>query len=217
MGPPDLISDADCVRATGGARARGLLRNRRFVRLWIAQIISNLGDWAYLIAVQVGFAATLDTHQLVRVTALFLGVEGLTSALVGLTIAGPIVDRYPRRTVMIVADLARCLAVTTLVLVPSPTWMHVVAVAATLGAFRSLFHPALMATVPDIVDGDSIVVANGFLTSTFHLAIMVGPALGVGLLVAVGRSGAFALNAASFAVSALLLLGLRLPARARDP
>lgn len=205
------------MRAAGGARARGLLRNRRFLRLWIAQIISNLGDWAYLIAVQVGFAATLDTHQLVRVSALFLGVEGLTSALVGLTIAGPIVDRYPRRTVMIVADLARCLAVTTLVLVPSPTWMHVVAVAATLGAFRSLFHPALMATVPDIVDGDSIVVANGFLTSTFHLAIMVGPALGVGLLVAVGRSGAFALNAASFAVSALLLLGLRLPARARDP
>jgi MFS family permease len=187
------------------------------LRLWIAQIISNLGDWAYLIAVQVGFAATLDTHQLVRVTALFLGVEGLTSALVGLTIAGPIVDRYPRRTVMIVADLGRCLAVATLVLVPSPTWMHVVAVAATLGAFRSVFHPAMMATVPDIVDDDSIVVANGFLTSTFHLAIMVGPALGAGLLATVGRNGAFALNAASFAVSALLLLGLVLPTRARDP
>jgi MFS family permease len=183
------------------------------LRLWIAQIISNLGDWAYLIAVEIGFAATLPPHQLVRATALFLGVEGLTSAVVGLTVAGPIVDRFPRRTVMIVADLVRCLAVTTLVLASDPTWLHVVAVAATLGAFRSMFHPAMMATVPDLVDGDALVVANGFLTSTFHLAIMFGPALGAGLVVAVGRQGAFALNAASFAVSALLLLGLRLPER----
>src|SRR3954468_22205688 len=122
MGPPDLISDADCVRATGGARARRLLKNRRFVRLWIAQIISNLGDWAYLIAVEIGFAATLNSHQLVRVMALFLGVEGLTSAVVGLTVAGLIVDRFPRRTVMIVADLARCLAAATLVLSSGPTW-----------------------------------------------------------------------------------------------
>lgn len=205
------------MRTAGGARARGLLRNRRFVRLWTAQIISNLGDWAYLIAVEIGFAATLNSHQLVRAMALFLGVEGLTSAVVGLTLAGPIVDRYPRRTVMIVADLVRCLAVATLVLTPHPTWIHVVAVAATLGAFRSMFHPAMMATVPDIVDGDSIVVANGFLTSTFHLAIMIGPALGAGLVALVGTSGAFALNAASFAISALLLLGLRLPTRARDP
>jgi len=201
------------VRAGGGARAARLLKNRRFLRLWIAQIISNLGDWAYLIAVELGFAATLDPHQLVRATALFLGVEGLTSAVVGLTIAGPIVDRFPRRTVMIVADIMRCLAVTTLVLASDPTWLHVVAVAATLGAFRSMFHPAMMATVPDLVDGDALVVANGFLTSTFHLAIMFGPAAGAGLVVAIGRQGAFALNAASFAVSALLLLGLRLPER----
>jgi len=54
------------VRAVGGARARRLLKNPRFLRLWIAQIISNLGDWAYLIAVEIGFAATLDSHQVIR-------------------------------------------------------------------------------------------------------------------------------------------------------
>ena len=217
MGPPDLISDGDwSVRSGGGARARALLRNRRFRRLWMAQIISNLGDWAYLLAVEIGFTSTLGPEQLVRAMAVFLGVEGLTSAVVGLTIAGPIVDRFPRRTVMIVADLVRCIAVATLVLTGSPTLFHVVVVAATLGAFRSLFHPAMMATLPDLVDGGSIVVANGFMTSTFHLAIMVGPALGAGLVAVAGTTGAFALNAASFGVSALLLLGLRLPARPRQ-
>jgi MFS family permease len=193
-----------------------LLHNGRFLRLWLAQIISNLGDWAYVLAVEISFASTLG-DDLVRATAVFLGVEGLTSAVVGLTIAGPIVDRFPRRAVMVIADIARCAAVATLILVHDPSWIHIVGVAATLGAFRSVFHPAMMASVPELVDGESIVVANGLLTSTFHLAIMVGPALGAALLVAVGPAGAFTLNAASFAVSALLLIGLRIPSGPSAP
>ena len=194
-----------------------MLRNGPFLRLWLAQIISNLGDWAYVLAVEISFTSSLDANALVRATAIFLGVEGLTSAVVGLTIGGPIVDRFPRRVVMIVADLARCAAVATLVFVPDPSLLHVVGVAATLGAFRSLFHPAMMASVPELVEGESIVVANGLLTSTFHLAIMVGPAIGAALVVAVGPAGAFALNAGSFAVSAALLLGLRIPSEPSAP
>jgi predicted MFS family arabinose efflux permease len=211
VGTPDQLDERRTARTSPRARSRTVLRNRRFLRLWLAQIISNLGDWAYVLAVEIAFATSLQATDLVRATAIFLGVEGLTSAVIGLTIAGPIVDRFPRRAVMIVADLARCAAVATLVLVHEPAWVHVVAVAATLGAFRSVFHPAMMASVPELVDGDEIVTANGLLTSTFHLAIMVGPAVGAALVVAVGPAGAFALNAASFAVSAALLLGLRIP------
>jgi MFS family permease len=212
VGPPDLLEGDWTARSLKRARARGVLRNHRFLRLWLAQIVSNLGDWAYILAVQISFASTLGADDnLVRATAIFLGVEGLTSAVVGLTIAGPIVDRFPRRAVMVTADIARCLAVATLFVVHDPTWIHVIGVAATLGAFRSVFHPAMMATVPDLVEGDAIVVANGLLTSTFHLAIMVGPALGAALVAAVGPSSAFVVNAASFAVSAVLLIGLRTP------
>jgi MFS family permease len=192
-----------------------LLHNGKFLRLWLAQIVSNLGDWAYVLAVEVAFAASLG-DDLVRATAIFLGVEGLTSAVVGLTIAGPIVDRFPRRAVMVVADVARCAAVATLFLA-EPSWMHVIAVAATLGAFRSVFHPAMMASVPELVEGESIVLANGLLTSTFHLAIMVGPAVGAALVAASGSKAAFALNAATFALSATLLLGLKIPARSHEP
>jgi MFS family permease len=217
VGPPDLLEGDWTARSRKRGQARGVLRNRRFLRLWLAQIVSNLGDWAYILAVQISFASTLEANGLVRTTAIFLGVEGLTSAIVGLTIAGPIVDRFPRRAVMVTADIARCLAVATLVVVHEPTWMQIVGVAATLGAFRSVFHPAMMASVPDLVDGDSIVVANGLMTSTFHLAIMVGPAIGGALVAAVGPSSAFVLNAASFAVSAALLIGLRLPHTAPQP
>jgi len=211
VGPPDLVDGDWTARSQKRARSRGLLRNGRFLRLWMAQIVSNLGDWAYILAVEVSFASELDPSTLVRATAIFLGVEGLTSALIGLTIAGPIVDRFPRRAVMVIADVARCLAVGTLLLANDPTLAHVIAVAATLGAFRSVFHPAMMSSVPDLVEGDSIVTANGLLSSTFHLAIMVGPALGAALVAAVGPSSAFLLNAGSFGVSALLLIGLRIP------
>jgi MFS family permease len=218
VGPPDLLEGDWTARSPKRARARGVLRNHRFLRLWLSQIVSNLGDWAYVLAVQISFASTFGaTNDLVRATAVFLGVEGLTSAVVGLTIAGPIVDRFPRRAVMVTADIARCLAVATLIFAHDPTWLHVIGVAATLGAFRSMFHPAMMATVPDLVEGDAIVVANGLLTSTYHLAIMVGPALGAALVAAVGPSAAFALNAGSFALSALLLIGLRTPTLTPSP
>jgi MFS family permease len=61
------------------------------------------------------------------------------------------------------------------------------------------------------------VLANSLLTSTFHLAIMIGPAIGAALVAGFGPSGAFALNAATFALSAVLLLGLDIPSLPREP
>ena len=186
------------------------------MRLWTAQIVSNLGDWAYTLAVAVTLTATLRGSSLVRSMALLLVVEGLTSTVVGLTIAGPVADRYSRVRVMVVADIARCLAVASLLLTPVLHLPHVLLVAAILGSFRAIFHPAMMASVPLLVDEDELPLANGILTATYHLAIMVGPAIGGVLVGAMGASAAFLLNAMSFAVSAVLLLGLPLPPRS-DP
>jgi MFS family permease len=203
--------------ATRGRRTYWpVLNNRRFMRLWTAQIVSNLGDWAYTLAVAVTLTATLRGSSLVRSMALLLVVEGLTSTLVGLTIAGPVADRFSRVRVMVVADIARCLAVASLLLTPALHLPHVLLVAAILGSCRAIFHPAMMASVPSLVDEDELPVANGVLTATFHLAIMVGPAIGGVLVAALGASAAFLLNAMSFAVSAVLLLGLPLPTHA-DP
>jgi MFS family permease len=203
--------------ATIGRRAYWpVLNNRRFMRLWTAQIVSNLGDWAYTLAVAVTLTATLRGGSLVRSMALLLVVEGLTSTVVGLTIAGPVADRYSRIRVMVVADIARCLAVASLVLTPTLHLPHVLAVAAILGSFRAVFHPAMMASVPSLVEERELPIANGVLSATFHLAIMVGPAVGGILVAAMGASAAFLLNAMSFAASGVLLLGLPLPTRA-DP
>jgi len=186
------------------------------MRLWTAQIISNLGDWAYTLAVAVTLTASLRGSSLVRAMALLLVVEGLTSTIVGLTIAGPLADRYPRMRVMVIADIVRCVAVGSLLLAPVLHLPHVLLVAAALGSCRAVFHPAMMASVPLLVDGEELATANGVLTATFHLAIMIGPAIGGVLVAAMGANAAFLLNSVSFAISAVLLLGLSLPARA-DP
>jgi predicted MFS family arabinose efflux permease len=188
-----------------------VLVNHRFMRLWSAQIVSNLGDWAYTLAVAVTLTATFHGSSLVRSMALLLVVEGGTSTIVGLTIAGPVADRYPRMQVMVVADVVRCFAVMSLLLTSALHLPHVLIVAAVLGCFRAVFHPAMMASVPALVDGEDLPIANGILSATYHLAIMVGPAIGGILVAAMGADAAFLLNAMSFAVSAVLLVGLHVP------
>ena len=84
---PDHSDDDRSVRSARVVRSSGLLHNGPFVRLWLAQIISNLGDWAYVLAVEIAFLTSLEPSALVRATAIFFGVEGLTSAVIGLTFA----------------------------------------------------------------------------------------------------------------------------------
>ena len=193
-----------------------LARNRRFLRLWGSQIVSNVGDWAYVLAVAVALTQRVEGGELASTMALLLAAEAAPSVLFGLLLAGSIVDRFPRIRLMVIADLARAAAVSSLLLVPQAAPLHFVLVAACLGLFRALFQPSLMASLANVVEGDEVVPANAVITGTFHLAIMVGPPIGALLVAAVGPSTAFALNAASFVVSAVLLAGIRLPRPERE-
>jgi MFS family permease len=201
----------DTSRETSRAALSGLLHTPGFIRLWLAQIISNVGDWAYVLAVATAVAAKNDPNDLARVMAVILGLEAISSAVVGTLVAGPIADRFPRRRVMIASDVTQGLAVASLLVVPNLWLPHLAVVAIVLGAGRAVFQPALMSSLPGLVTGDRLVTANAVVTSTFHVAIMVGPAIGAVLVATMGASGAFALNAASFGASAVLLVGLALP------
>ncbi len=206
----DLIGSKDAIRGPGhdGRAPRALsrlLRSRRFLRLWGAQVVSNVGDWAYVLAVAAALTARLDGADLARAMALVAAASVGPSALAGLLVAGSIADRFDRRRVMVVADLVRAAAVGTLLLVPAPGTAHVVLVAVCLGLCQSVFQPCLMASLPHVVERDELVHANAVATGTYHLSIMVGPAIGAILVAAAGPASAFALNAGSFLVSALLL------------
>lgn len=222
QGPVNAHPTSGEAPSQGASHGRGptvwaLARTPGFLRLWGAQVISNIGDWAYVLAVATVVASRIDPNAIPRAMALILAVESGASALTGIFLAGPIADRFPRRRVMVLADLVRALAVASVVVVSSPSPAHFAAVAFVLGAGHAMFQPALMSALPTLVGGERLVLANAVVTGTFHVAIMVGPMVGAALVATIGGWGAFAVNAASFVVSAALLIGLRIPAtRAED-
>ena len=229
----NVFSIGDVLIALGGAiaihricgsrllpSARGefgsVLADRNFRLIWVAQGISNLGDWAYAVAVAATLASRVGSRtELAQTLAVLLIAQVGPAAVIGALLAGPLADRLPRRAVMILADVARGVALVTLLLDPHPGLVHFALVGACLGAFGSVFQPALQASIPNLVPAEGIVAANALVAATYQVAVMAGPALG-GLFIGHASPGwIFAADAASFGLSGVLLLGARIPRTAR--
>jgi len=180
------------------------------VRLWASQAVSTVGDWAFGLAVATVLSSRSGGADLARTMGLLVAAQVGPSALFGLTLAGPIVDRMSRTRLMVVADLARLAAVGSLLLVPSPSVVHLVLVAACLGVFGALFQPSMLASVPNVVAQADVVAASAVMTTTSNVATLVGPALGALLVAMFGAGTAFALNALSFGVSAAFVASVRI-------
>src|SRR3954452_4643692 len=189
----------------------GLRRNRTFARVWLAQAVSSLGDWIYSVT---AITVVAQSGGGARGVALLLAMQLGPAALAG-ALGGPLVDRLPRRSLMIAADLTRAVAVASLVVAPGePGLAHLCVVAVCLGGFGALFAPSLQASLPNLLPERHLVAANAVLSATFTFAVTAGPLIG-GLIVAqLGARPGFALNAASFAVSAALIVAARLPRQA---
>ncbi|HXF36488.1 MAG TPA: MFS transporter [Actinomycetota bacterium] len=196
---------------SGAGQFVGLLRGRSYRRLWAAQGISNLGDWVYALTVAATLSDRVGGPQLATSLSILLIAQVAPAAVFGVLFAGPLVDRRSRRGLMIGADALRAVAVGSLLVSPEPSPGHFYAVAVALGLFGAAFQPSLMASIPNVVPGDRVVAANAMVAATYHLAVMAGPALGAFLVGSLGPRPVFGLNAASFALSAALIVGARLP------
>ena len=181
-----------------------LLAGSAYRRLWAARTVSQCGDVAQFTAL-----ALLAFH----LTGSGLGVSGVVIAeiapvLLLAPLAGPLVDRLPRVTVMVGADLARMVLAAVLAV-----WHRdialVYAVAFGLSAGSVFFNPAAGSLLPALVTDDELVAANSGIWSAAVLSqILVAPLAGL-LTATAGYGWAFAANAASFAISAIMLRGLR--------
>ena len=181
-----------------------LLAGSAYRRLWAARTVSQCGDVAQFTAL-----ALLAFH----LTGSGLGVSGVVIAeiapvLLLAPLAGPLVDRLPRVTVMVGADTARMVLAAVLAV-----WHRdialVYAVAFGLSAGSVFFNPAAGSLLPALVTDDELVAANSGIWSAAVLSqILVAPLAGL-LTATAGYGWAFAANAASFAISAIMLRGLR--------
>ena len=185
---------------------RVVLENRSFRLLWGALSLSVIGDRLVTVAL-----ALYVTDLTGNPTDLGLVLAAHILPLVGfLAIGGAWADRLPRRRLMIGTDLVRfALHGLLAILIFSSTveiW-QLVAIEALFGTAEAFFRPA-SAIVPDTVDEDQLQQANALVGLTNNLAEFVGPALATALVLGIGAGAAFAVDAASFLVSAVLLGGV---------
>jgi MFS family permease len=185
-----------------------LLRtNRDFRLLWLAQIVSELGDWFYSLAV---YNLLLDlTGSKAQAVGLAVVVQVLPSTLVAPT-AGVLNDRISRKRIMIGADVARFFVVLGMLLVrtPATVWLvYPLLFIETLAA--AFFEPAHTSVIPNIVPADRVIIANALASVTWSFCLAAGASLG-GLVAAwLGRDAVFVLNAVSFLASAWLIRRMR--------
>jgi len=185
---------------TGGS----LLDNPRFLQLWVGQACSFVGDAVSMVALVI---------LMVQLTGSAAAVGSVLLARLLPTLASPLVgvyaDRLDRRAVLVASDLVRALLLLTMVF--ARDLMVLLVLVFLMGLARALFNPTIRAAFPSVVEGGDLARANALVSGTFSVSVTLGPALG-GLLVAtVGVGAAFALDAATFLVSALLLSRIPMP------
>lgn len=177
-----------------------LRRNPAFRRLWYGQVTSQLGDWLDAIAL---YTLLLRLTGSAAALGGLLVAQMLPPALVGLG-AGVVVDRLPRRAVMIAADLGCAAAVLLFLFVRSADQVWIIYVV-TVFKFTliALFEPARQALLPSVASREELVAANALSGLTWSVMLAGGAALGGFVAGTLGTSTAFVLDALSFVVSAL--------------
>jgi MFS family permease len=194
----------------GVSRVRLLapLRHREFRLLWSGMCVSLLGDGVFLVAMAWQVYALSNAPAALAL----VGVSMTVPTIVFLLLGGVISDRLDRRRIMLGADLARGLAVglmAVLSLTGALELWHIAALVAVYGAGQAFFSPAFDAIVPEVLPADELAQANALDQFVRPIALrLAGPAIGGLLIEALGSGAAFALDAASFGVSALALLAM---------
>lgn len=185
-----------------------LKQNPRFRTLWTAQLISTAGDWFNSVAV-LGLVLQLTRSGL---GASFVLLASTVPMFFLIPIAGPVVDRFDRRRLMILANLFSAVVALLFILVKTEDMVWLLYVASILLVVSaSFFIPASSASIPNIVTRGELFSANALGGASWGIMLMVGSALGGIVSTLFGRDLAFVVNALSFLIAAGLIALIEVP------
>lgn len=189
------------------------LRSRDFRLLWVSQSVSMIGDALVIVAIGLFVTGLTDRSSDVAFVLAAYAAPLVAFVLIG----GVLADRLPRQTVMVTSDLVRAVLHGTLaVLIATGTvriW-HMIVIGLLYGTAEAFFRPAYSGLVPQTVaSDDDIQAAQALGGLSAELANFASPALATALVLGVGGGWAFGLDAATFLVSAALVV--RVHARPR--
>lgn len=188
------------LQQVAGRQLELVLRAREFRLLFLAALGSGVGTRLAVLALMVD---VWDRTHSGKWIALLLVTDFVPIILIGLLL-GSFLDRFSRRRLMIAADLVRFAAFCALPFATSAAM--VVALAGVVGFATGFFRPAVYAGLPNLVDDADLPHANGLFQAAENMAWMLGPLLGSLLLSLSGPGVAYWFNAATFLVSALLIV-----------
>jgi len=187
---------------------RRLMGNRNYVRVLSAGLGSTAGSAiAGICLIWIVYSATVSALDVG-----LLGVAFLAAAIPFSVFGGALADRYNRRRLMIVSDWTRAVAMGSVALVlvlhgfDFPT---ILAAYFVVGAFTTVFNPAEQAIIPALVEAPLVASANGLVRSSRSALQFLGFSAAGVMIVTIGATFGIVVNAATFALSALLLTGMR--------
>ena len=185
-----------------------VLRNADFAKLWLGQLVSNMGDrFNYMALVALILYEMNRSAVEAGKIVLFMTIPILIFG----PIAGVYVDRWSRKKTMIASDLSRAALVTLLPLADRLWQVYVIVF--LLSTASRFFYPARSSIIPNIVERKQLLMANSISQGTFMLTTLVGPAVGAALIALIGTRNVFYLDSASFLFSAFMIMRIGLEER----
>jgi MFS family permease len=184
--------------------------NKNLGLLLSGQFVSQIGDKFYMLALAIWVLQTTKS------TAMMGGVlfcSFFPTFLMGF-VAGAVVDKYDRKTIIVAADFIRGLVVAVVAYLHYLNLLNIYAIYISqilLSVCAAFFNPVIPAVIPQIIDKGRLARANSMTSFVRGFSSMIGPALGGIAVAALGYTSVFAFNAASFIISAVFECFLEIP------
>jgi MFS family permease len=177
-----------------------LRQNHNYRNLWLAQVGSQFGDWFNQVALA---EITLELTHSASAMGFVLLCRSLPAVILG-PLAGPFVDRFPKKPFLFVTDLVRAIfALSYSVAVIYHTSWILYFGSLLLGISGVLFSPARSATIPFVVSRDELTKANALESGAGGILQIIGAACGGIVSVILSPMACFIINSASYVWSAL--------------
>jgi len=181
------------------------LRHRQFGRICCGQFVSSVGNGIFAVALPL---AVLRGGRGPFVLGIILAgdaIGGVAGSLVG----GLLADRVGRVRVMVASDVLRMLAVLGFAASYRGSVALATGCALVVGFGGSIFSPAYFSIVPSLVPDSELQSANGLRTATTQASRIVGPVLGSFVVVGYSATAGFIVDASTFIISVVTLVGIR--------
>lgn len=185
-----------------------VLQNRDFLALWLSQLVSKVGDNFAVIAALVLINRLAERAGI----AVVVIAAAMTIPQLFALASGVIVDRFSRKTVMILTDVLRAGVILLALLVQKPGHLYILYITAFgVMALGALYIPARNASIPNMVPEEHLLTANALVQATELASLIVGAFLASLIISLTSVYTAFIVDSVTFFISGVLLIWARIP------